>query len=221
MQDPLPPAPAKKRRRRRKEARPSEIIDAAMTLWSEKGFAATKLDDVARAAGVAKGTIYLYFDSKEALFQSAMEDRLVATITEVGAMGAAFEGTTEDLLRHVFATVLRQVSEGGGIVFTKVLIAEGHRFPALTQQYRSIVLERGMGVIRGVLARGAARGELRADAAEIDPRLIMSPLVMSALWQSIFAEAEGDGTGPGGVVQGEDLIAQLMRLILDGLTPRP
>ena len=90
MQEPKTSERAKRRRRRRKEARPSEIIDAAMALWSEKGFAATKLDDVAKAAGVAKGTIYLYFDSKEALFQSAMEDRLVATIEQVGEMGSAF-----------------------------------------------------------------------------------------------------------------------------------
>lgn len=212
MQEPKTSERAKRRRRRRKEARPSEIIDAAMALWSEKGFAATKLDDVAKAAGVAKGTIYLYFDSKEALFQSAMEDRLVATIEQVGEMGSAFEGSSEELLRHVFGMVLQQVSQGGGIVFTKVLIAEGHRFPNLVQQYRTVVLERGMAVIRGVLARGVKRGELRPSAAETDPRLVMAPLVMSALWDSVFGSFEEPNN--------QDLIEQLVVLLLDGLSVR-
>lgn len=181
-----------------------------MTLWSEKGFAATKLDDVAKAAGVAKGTIYLYFDSKEALFQSAMSDRLVATINQVGEMGSAFEGTSEELLKRVFAMVLQQVSQGGGIVFTKVLIAEGHRFPNLVEQYRTVVLERGMTVIRGVLARGVQRGELRPTAAKTDPRLIMAPLVMSALWESVFA--------PEADPQNEHLIEQLVTLLMQGLS---
>ncbi len=213
MQEPKSPPPAKRRRQRRKELRPSEIIDAAIGLWLEKGFAATKLDDVAKAAGVAKGTIYLYFESKEALFQSAMEERLVVTIKKVGEMGAAFEGSTEELLRRVFGVVLQQITEGGGIVFPKVLIAEGHRFPNLVDQYRNVVLERAMMVIRAVLARGVKRGELSPSAADIDPRLVMAPLIMSALWDNVFASDEG--------ARSDELIEPLLALLLNGLRLRP
>ena len=186
MQGENGPATKKRRRQRRKDARPGEIIDSAMTLWAEKGFAATRLDDIAADAGVAKGTIYRYFDSKEDLFEKAVETRLVATMNSIGAQGASFEGTTEDLLRQVFDVMLSQMADQKGYVFIKVLISEGHRFPELVARYRTIALARGMQVIQGILARGVARGELHSQAGSTDPRLVVGPVILATLWDVVF-----------------------------------
>jgi AcrR family transcriptional regulator len=88
------------RRRRRKEARPSEIVDAALALFAEKGFAAARLDEVAARAGIAKGTIYLYFDSKEALFEAVVRARVLPVLDEAETVAAAYQGSTAELLRR-------------------------------------------------------------------------------------------------------------------------
>jgi len=213
MQGETGPPAQKKRRRRRKDARPGEIIDSAMSLWAEKGFAATRLDDIAAEAGIAKGTIYRYFESKEALFEKAVETRLVATMNSISAHGAKFDGTTEELLRQLFEVMLSQMADQKGYVFIKVLISEGHRFPDLVDRYRTIALARGMQVIEGILARGVARGELHPKAADTDPRLIVGPVVLATLWDVVF---KADG-----LAERRAFIDNFIALLMDGLGHRP
>jgi len=190
MQVPSPPPPAadapKRKRTRRKDARPAEIISAAMALWSERGFAATRLEDVASAAGVAKGTIYLYFRSKEALFEAALRDRLVSMMEATGEGLAQFEGSTEAFLKRFFRAVRVRLFDEGAIVLLRVLLGEGHRFPALVTLYREIALGRALQTTRDILARGVARGELRPAAAMLDTRLLMAPIVFGALTANLL-----------------------------------
>ena len=181
-------APAR-RRTRRKEARPQEIVEAAMRLWAEKGFAATRLDDVAAEAGVAKGTIYLYFASKEALFEAALRQTLVATMESASGQVESFSGNTRELLTLFFGLVQSQLEESGAVVLMKVLIGEGHRFPGLVALHREIALSRGMETLGRILRRGVERGELRADAARTDPRIIMGPIMTAALWSLVYKGA--------------------------------
>lgn len=203
--------PHKKRRQRRKDARPGEIIDAAMALWAEKGFAATRLDDIASEAGIAKGTIYRYFSSKEDLFEQSVETRLVATMDSIGAHGATFDGTTEELLRQFFDAMLSQMADQKGYVFIKVLISEGHRFPDMVERYRTVALARGMQVVRGILARGVARGELHPNAADTDPRLIVGPVILATLWDVVF-----NADSP---AERRAFIDSFVRLLMRGLGP--
>lgn len=184
MQEPLQDSARK--RQRRKDARPAEIIDAAMQLWGERGFAATRLEDVAAGAGIAKGTIYRYFASKEALFEAALQNRLVATVEQAGTMAQGFDGPTRALLLQFFGTIRRELVEGGALVFLRVLLLEGHRFPDLVARYEAVAMARGLATVRAILARGVARGELRPEAADCDPRLVMAPAVMLALWGTVF-----------------------------------
>ncbi len=156
MQAPSPAA--EKKRQRRKEARPSEIIAAAMRLWGERGFAATRLEDVAAGAGIAKGTIYRYFPSKEALFEAALQERIVGTMDRAKAMAQGFEGPTEMLLRRFFESIRAELVEGGSSVFLRILLSEGGRFPDLVARYETVVLTRGMATVRAILAAGVARG---------------------------------------------------------------
>jgi AcrR family transcriptional regulator len=185
MQDPIP-TPGRKRQRR-KEARPAEIILSAMRLWSGRGFAATRLEDVAAGAGIAKGTIYRYFPSKEALFEAALQARIVATMDRARDMAQGFDGPAEAMLTRFFDTIRAELVEGGSSVFLRILLAEGHRFPILVERYQSIVLTRGISTVRAILAAGVARGDLRPEAVDTDPRIILAPAMMLALWQTVFS----------------------------------
>lgn len=184
MQD-TSPEPARKRQRR-KDARPAEIIAAAMRLWAERGFAATRLEDVAAGADIAKGTIYRYFPSKEALFEAAMQDRLAATMDRARDMAQGFDGPAREMLARFFDTVRAELVEGGSVVFLRILLSEGHRFPDLVARYETVVLSRGLSTVRAILAAGVARGDLRPEALDCDPRLLMAPAMMLSLWGTVF-----------------------------------
>ncbi|NJM82012.1 MAG: TetR/AcrR family transcriptional regulator [Tabrizicola sp.] len=185
MQDPTPES--EKKRQRRKEARPAEIIAAAMRLWAERGFAATRLEDVAAGAGIAKGTIYRYFPSKEALFEAALQDRIAATMDRAREMAQGFDGPTEQMLTGFFETIRAELVDGGSSVFLRVLLSEGHRFPALVARYEKVALTRGLSTVRAILAAGVARGDLRPEAVDCDPRLIMAPAMMLAIWGTVLS----------------------------------
>lgn len=185
MQEPTPDS--EKKRQRRKDARPAEIIAAAMRLWGERGFAATRLEDVAMGADIAKGTIYRYFPSKEALFEAALQDRIVATMDRAKAMAQGFDGPTKVMLARFFDTIRAELVDGGSSVFLRVLLSEGHRFPELVGRYEKVVLSRGLSTVRAILAAGVARGDLRPDAVNCDPRIIMAPAMMLSLWGTVFS----------------------------------
>jgi AcrR family transcriptional regulator len=185
MQDPMPETA--KRRRRRKDARPAEIIAAAMQLWGERGFAATRLEDVAAGADIAKGTIYRYFPSKEALFEAALQARIVTTMDRAKKMAQGFDGPTKMMLSRFFETIRTELVDGGSSVFLRVLLSEGHRFPDLVSLYEKVVLSRGMFTVRAILAAGVARGDLRSEAVDFDPRIIMAPAMMLSLWGTVFS----------------------------------
>ncbi len=199
-------------RRRRKEARPAEIIVAAMRLWNERGFAATRLEDVAAGAGIAKGTIYRYFPSKEALFEAALEERIAATMDRAKDMAQGFDGPTEVMRARFFDTIRAELVEAGSSVFLRVLLSERHRFPDLVARYEKVALARGMTTVRAILAAGVARGELRPEAIDCDPRLVMAPAVMLALWDPVF----GDKGLPGIA----EALAQHVKILIEGLGRR-
>ena len=184
----------KRRHRRRKEARPAEIIDAGMDLLAQHGFEGTKLSEVARRAGISKGTIYLYFESKEALFEAALQDRMAKVMEESFGNSPELKSTTESQLASFLQTVYSGMLGGDGLVLAKVMLREGHRFPKLLQLYKEVVIPSGMDALTQVLQVGAERGELRVDPGAFDPRLIIAPAVLSALWATLFPDEEPLGT---------------------------
>jgi AcrR family transcriptional regulator len=188
VQAPSDPTSTPKPRRRRKDDRPAEIIEAAMGLWAERGFAATRLEDVAARAGIAKGTIYLYFASKEALFEGAVRERLLSMMQATDEMLGRFEGDTAALLTQFLRAVRTRLSDEGAIVLPRILLGEGQRFPALVALYRDVALSRGMGTARAILARGVARGDLRPEAAGLDPRLLLAPVIFGVLTASLAGD---------------------------------
>ena len=157
-----------------------------MNLWAERGFAATRLEDVAAGANIAKGTIYRYFTSKEALFEGALQERLVATMGRARIIVQENDLPTREMLSRFFEAVRTELVDGGAIVFLRVLLSEGHRFPDLVSKYEAIVLGHGSSTVRAILAAGVVRGDLHPKAVDLDPRLLMAPALLLSLWGSVF-----------------------------------
>jgi AcrR family transcriptional regulator len=169
--------------RRRKEARPDEILSAALASFAERGFAATRLEDVAARAGISKGTLYLYFKSKEELFEAVVRATLVPNLERLEAMAAAFEGPSVLLLERLLLTIAGVVSTRiGGI--PKLVIAEAGNFPDLARFYLDEVVRRGLRLIGMILRRGFERGEFRAVDVDHAVFCVIAPMLIAALWKT-------------------------------------
>jgi AcrR family transcriptional regulator len=170
---------------RRKEARPAEIVAAALQLFSDRGFAATRLDDVATVAGVSKGTVYLYFESKEQLFEAVVREAVTPNIARAEALVDAFEGPTPDLLRALFG-FLAEVLETPITGVMKLIVSESGNFPQLARMYAYLVLRRAFALMRRILERGVTRGEFRPLDVEATVPLVISPIVLLGVWKHSF-----------------------------------
>jgi AcrR family transcriptional regulator len=181
-----------KRWRRRKNARPPEILDAALAVFAQKGFAATRLDDVAAKAGITKGTIYLYFDSKQALFEALARQSVGAQIDQVTAQLAAFPGSSADLLRFVLTTMGRFAMTSDRVVLPRLVLAEAANFPELAEFWRREIIERGIGLMSGIIQRGVARGEFKNIEPQHAARLCVAPILIIVLWRTTFARFDAE-----------------------------
>ena len=178
---------SKKPRRRRKEARPAEILEAGFREFAEKGFAGARLDSVAIRAGVAKGTIYLYFDSKEALFEAAVRSRIIPVADRLARLVDFYPGPTKVLLKMMFKMMYRKIADPDVRTIMKIIIAEGDRFPALTEFYYKEFISKIALVLEKIIDRGVRRGELQAGPATKLPLILIAPGIMASIWQMTFA----------------------------------
>lgn len=177
-----------KRWQRRKDARPPEILDAALAVFAQKGFAATRLDDVAAKAGITKGTIYLYFDSKQALFEALARQSVGAQIEQIEAQLNAFPGSSPDLLRLVLSTMGHFITTSDRVVLPRLVLAEAANFPKLAEFWRREIIDRGIGLMSGIVRRGIARGEFREIEPQHAARLCVAPMLIIMLWRTTFAQ---------------------------------
>ncbi len=173
---------------RRKDARPSEILDAALRVFAEKGFAGARMDDIARRAGVTKGTIYLYFENKEAVFKTLVRESIGATIGNIGESARAFQGSARELLAMALGAMAHLLATGDRIVLPKIIVAESGNFPELARFYREEIIDKGMGLMAGMIERGIAQGEFRAVPVEHAVRLCIAPVLLGAMWRTTFAQ---------------------------------
>jgi AcrR family transcriptional regulator len=181
-----------KRWQRRKDARPAEILDAALAVFAQKGFAATKLDDIAARAGITKGTIYLYFDSKQALFEALARQSVGAQIEQVTAQLATFPGSSADLLRFVLSTMGRFAMTSDRVVLPRLVLAEAANFPKLAEFWRREIIERGIALLSGIIRRGIERGEFRRIEPQHAARLCVAPILIILLWRTTFARFDAE-----------------------------
>src|SRR5213594_1011126 len=187
------PRKARPRWKRRKEARPAEIVSAALDVFVERGFAATRLEDVARRAGVTKGTVYLYFDGKEALFKAVVRETIVPVIAQGEALAQSFTGSARELLERLVREYWRLVGETALAGIPKLMMAEAATFPELTRFYYDEVVTRGHRLMAGVIERGIENGEFRPVDVKVAAKLAMSPLMHAVVAKRAFALCMPEG----------------------------
>ena len=169
------------KRERRKEARPGELLDAALDLFVEKGFAATRAEEVAARAGVSKGTLFLYFQSKEELFKAVVRENISGRFTEWRAELDAFEGTSPELLAYCMNSWWERVGATRASGITKLMMSEAKNFPDLAAFYQQEVILPGQALIRCILQRGIDRGEFRPMDLNYAVYLVIAPMIFLIL----------------------------------------
>ena len=171
---------------RRKDARPSELASAALELFVERGFAATRLDDVAKRAGVSKGTLYLYFDSKDELFKAIVREGIVSRFVEFEERMRAYEGSSADLMHLLVKTWWQKVGATKLAGISKLMISEAGNFPELAKFYHEEVIVRGIAIFTAAIKRGIDSGEFRPVDLEYTPHICAAPVLMLMLWRNSF-----------------------------------
>ncbi len=173
---------------RRKEARPAEIVDAAMDEFVEKGYAATRLSDVAKRAGIVKGTLYRYFDTKEQLFEAVVQQALQANLAAIEQAGSAGNATLADLIPMLLMRAASRMGDSRIPAILRMVLAESRAFPQLARIWHDEVVARVMRLLAGLIARAQSHGDASLIAAE--PQLlamsIMGPMIMGMLFHEVF-----------------------------------
>lgn len=179
---------AKPRYQRRKEDRPQEIADAAFEAFAENGYAATRIDDVAKRAGISKGLTYLYYKTKEDLFKAVVRNVVVPRVDMLIELVDSTELSSEAFIRGPMLDFMKKVPGSPVAIVVRLLISEGSRHPDLVDYYYENVVARGLNAIRMFVERGVERGEFRPEALDHQPHLFLAPMMMSMIWRLIFTD---------------------------------
>jgi AcrR family transcriptional regulator len=169
-----------------RQAKLDAILAAALDVFVEKGFADARLDDVAARAGVAKGTIYLYVASKEALFEALIHSGIAASIEAIEEKVLALDLPAEATLRMLFAFLRQEVLGTRRREIVHLILSEASRFPEIAAVYHREVISRGMRLLRKIAERAIARGEFRSDELVRFPQLAIAPGIVALLWTNLF-----------------------------------
>ena len=196
----MTPNPDDSKRRRRKEARPSELTAAALDLFVAKGFAATRLDEVAAAAGVSKGTLYLYFDSKEALFQSVIREGIIPIVDEAEAFAASHDGPSFDLLAIILQGWWENIGNTRLSGIPKLMVAEAQNFPEVATYYYEHVIRRARALIANALRVGMERGEFRRMDVDTCIDVVIGPMMTLLVWRRAMAHCIQNAPDPRAVL---------------------
>ena len=176
------------RYQRRKEDRPQEIADAAFEAFAEKGYAGTRIDDVAKRAGVSKGLTYLYYKTKEDLFKAVVRNVVVRRVDALIGDIETSELSSEEFIRGPFLDFMKKVPGSPIAIVIRLLVSEGRKHPDLCDYYYDNVVARGLDAIRSFVKRGVARGEFRREAFDIQPQLFLAPMMLSMIWRLVFTD---------------------------------
>ena len=206
------------KRERRKDARPGELIEAALELFVEKGFAATRAEEVAKRAGVSKGTLFLYFSSKEELFKAVVRENLSGQFTEWNAMFDCFPGTTPEMLKFCMQSWWERIGSTKASGITKLMMSEAGNFPELVEFYKAEVIRPGNLLIQRLIQRGIDRGEFRPMDAQKSVYTVMAPMMFLALWTHSFGTLNDATT----LLNPDEFLATQLDTLLHGLcAPTP
>jgi AcrR family transcriptional regulator len=178
---------------RRKEERPAELLAAALDLFVERGYAATRLDEVAARAGVSKGTLYLYFENKEELFKAVVRENIVERISQTRELARQFSGPRGQLLRQLVRRWWQTYGQTPAAGLSKLIMAESGNFPEIARFFVDEVIEPWHRLFGEVIAEGIRRGEFRPVDIEYFVHVVAAPLVMLPLWNRSFGPCSARG----------------------------
>ncbi len=186
---PVATLPEPARPQRWKEQRHQQILEAAFEEFAAKGYESTRLDDVAKRAEIAKGTIYLYFKNKELLFRAVLRDQITHVLHDFEEYAHNSSASAEELVREL---LVRQYSElvanAKARSIIRLLISESHKFPQLAEIYYNDIILPGVSTIRLILEKGASSGEFRPTAVAQFPQILLAPGILAVLWSLIFGD---------------------------------
>jgi AcrR family transcriptional regulator len=205
----------KPRWERRKEARPQELLAAALELFVERGFASTRLEDVAKRAGVSKGTLYLYFENKDELFKAVVRNTILPVLGAAEGSIASDDVDSASLLRGVMRSWWERIgaTKASGIV--KLVMAESNNFPELACFYRDEVVNRGTKMIATLLERAVERGEFRPMDVTVMTQVLVAPMLMLITWKHSIGPCERSELDPAAFLD------TFLDMALHGLLPSP
>ncbi|MBV1775583.1 TetR/AcrR family transcriptional regulator [Burkholderiaceae bacterium DAT-1] len=213
---PCPIGQAITRWTRRKEARPGEILDASLDLFAEKGFSATRMDDIAKRAGVTAGTLYRYFPNKEDIFKALVNDAFAPVLHKAIAEFSTFAGPAPETLRQILSRWWDAIGATRYSAIAKLLFSEGGNFPAVTELHRAAVIDPGEALIARALAYGIERGEFKPVDIPITVKVVIAPILMAMLWKHTPAACCNFEH-----ISLDDYVHHAIDTLINGLLPRP
>ena len=172
--------------RRRKAERPTEIVEAALAVFAEKGFAAAKLDEIARRAGVSKGALYLYFETKEDIFRAVVGQAIAPNMTAIKAIAEAHPGPFPDLIRSVAVAIAHVAQTSPLSAVAKMVIGEARNFPELARVWHDDLVSQALGAIAGAVEAAQARGEVKPGDPRTYALQFIAPLLVGLMWRETF-----------------------------------
>lgn len=184
----LPAAKPASNRAERAAERRTAIIEAALDEFIARGFTATRLDDVAKRAGVAKGTIYLHFKDKEALFEELIQTAIVPLVSRLAAGPPPAGASVRDMVEGFARTFIHEVTTTRRGDIVRLIVAEGPRFPAVADFYYREVVSKGLAGMRAAIEAGIARGEIKHKNLAQFPQILIAPAMVAVIWQSLFSK---------------------------------
>lgn len=200
---------------RRKKARPAEIVSAAIDVFAEKGFAAAKLDDVAKRAGIAKGSLYRYFDTKEDMFRAVVQQALAVRLQETEQAAAPFEGSLADFVKMLLTRAAGRLGDSRFPAIARMVLAESRAFPDLAAVWHDQLVARMLALIAGTISKAQARGEVRKGDPKLYAFSILGPISMAVLFHEVF------GSSHPAAPNLDKLAAQHTETVLHGLLVSP
>jgi TetR/AcrR family transcriptional regulator len=201
------------KRERRKEARPGELLAAALSLFVDKGYAATRVEEVAKLAGVSKGTLFLYFPSKEELFKAVVRENISGRFSEWSDELQHYQGTSAELLRYCMLSWWERVGSTKACGIPKLMMSEGLNFPELADFYDKEVIRPGDALIRRIMQRGVTSGEFREIDMKYAAYLVLAPM----LFLSMAKHSPGQWSDPEAELDPQEYIAMQVDTLLHGL----
>lgn len=209
----MPDHAARPKFRRRAEARPDEVLDAALGLFTERGYAQTTMEQVARKAGISKGAVYLYFPSKAGLLEGLVQ-RAIAPVASAAVAGlGGYRGDPRPVIRRVLTMIVAQAGQPQALAVPQLVIREAVNLPEIAAMYRRDVLDKAIPALTGLIAQGVAGGHIRAVDPELTVRSVVGPIILHLALAEVFDIV------PAGGLALDRLVDNHLTLLFAGLDP--